>query len=130
MDVLNQIIYHINNIAASNNYHQFVNEPADLYKLEVSFIHWPEEHTNIPIHHVPFVVSEHLLSLYEFVFCPSILTFQPTSPLCLKLARLILSPLEIPKLFKLSHLPTLLAASISALHLLRGSDCPQNKHGP
>jgi hypothetical protein len=69
-DVLNQIICHINDIAANNHYHQFVHEPADLYKLEVSFIHRPEEHTIIWILHVPFVEAEHLLLLYEFVSLP------------------------------------------------------------
>jgi hypothetical protein len=38
MDVLHQIIYHINDIAAKNKFHQFVYEPADQYKLDVSFI--------------------------------------------------------------------------------------------
>jgi len=43
-DVLHQIIYHINNIANKNNhFHKFVHEPADLYKLEGSFIHRPED---------------------------------------------------------------------------------------
>jgi hypothetical protein len=30
-DVLNQIIFHINEIATNNHYHKFVHEPADLY---------------------------------------------------------------------------------------------------
>jgi hypothetical protein len=34
-DVLNQIIYHINDIASRNNYNKFAHEPADLYNLEV-----------------------------------------------------------------------------------------------
>jgi hypothetical protein len=44
-DVLHQIIYHINDIANKNHFHKFVHEPADLYKLEVSFIHRPEDQT-------------------------------------------------------------------------------------
>ncbi len=64
-DVLHQIIYHINDIASNNHFHKFVHEPADLYKLEVSFIHRPEEHTIILILHVPFVEAEQLLPLYE-----------------------------------------------------------------
>jgi hypothetical protein len=66
-DVLHQIIYHINDIATKNNFHKFVHEPADLYKLEVSFIHRPEEQTIILILHVPFVEAEQLLPLYKFV---------------------------------------------------------------
>jgi len=66
-DVLQQIIYHINDIAANNKFNQFVHEPADLYKLYVSFIHRPEEYTIILILHVPFVEADHLLTLYEFV---------------------------------------------------------------
>jgi hypothetical protein len=69
-DILNQIIYHINEIATNNHYHQFVHEPADLYKLEVSFIHRPEDYTIILILHVPFGEAEHLLPLYEFVALP------------------------------------------------------------
>jgi hypothetical protein len=69
-DVLNQIVYHINDIASKNNYNKFVHEPADLYKLEFSFIHCPEEHTIILILHVPFVGADHLLTLYKFVSLP------------------------------------------------------------
>jgi hypothetical protein len=69
-DVLHQIINHINDIAAKNKFHQFVHEPADLYKLDVSFIHRPEDHTIIQILHVPFVEADHLLTLYEFVSLP------------------------------------------------------------
>jgi len=64
--MLNQIIYHINDIASRNNYNKFVHEPADLYNLEVSFIHRPEEHTIILLLNVPFVEADHLLTLYEF----------------------------------------------------------------
>jgi hypothetical protein len=70
MDVLNQIIYHINDIANKNNYNKFVHEPADLYNLEVSFIRRPKEHTIILILHVPFVEADHLLTLYKFVLLP------------------------------------------------------------
>ena len=70
VDVLNQIITHINDIAGRNNYHKFVHEPADLYNLDVSFIHRPEEQTIILILHVPFVEADHLLTLYEFVSLP------------------------------------------------------------
>ena len=69
-DVLNQISFHINDIASKNKYHKFVHEPADLYDLQVSFIHRPEEHTIILILHVPFVEADHLLTLYKFVLLP------------------------------------------------------------
>jgi hypothetical protein len=69
-DVLNQIIYHINEIATNNHFDKFVHEPADLYKLEVSFIHRPEDYTIILVLHVPFVEAEHLLPLYESVSLP------------------------------------------------------------
>jgi hypothetical protein len=69
-DVLDQIIHHIDTIAASDQFNKFVHEPADLYKLEVLFIHRPEEHTIILILHVPFVGADHLLMLYEFVSLP------------------------------------------------------------
>jgi hypothetical protein len=74
-DVLNQIIHHINDIANKNNYNKFVHEPANLYNLEVSFIHQPEEHTIILILHVPFVEADHLLMLYEFVSLPIFFNF-------------------------------------------------------
>jgi hypothetical protein len=69
-DVLHQIIYHIDEIANKNHFQKFVHEPADLYKLEVSFIHRPEDQTIILILHVPFVETEQLLPLYEFVSLP------------------------------------------------------------
>jgi hypothetical protein len=56
-DVLHQIIYQINDIANKNQFHKFVHEPADLYKLEVSFIHRPEDQTVILVLHVPFCQS-------------------------------------------------------------------------
>ncbi len=68
--VLNQIIQHIDDISYRNNYHKFVHEPADLYNLDVSFIHRPEEQTIILVLHVPFVEADQLLSLYEFVSLP------------------------------------------------------------
>jgi len=70
VDVLNQIIQHIDDISYRNNYHKFVHEPADLYNLDVSFIHRPEEQTIILVLHVPFVEADQLLSLYEFVSLP------------------------------------------------------------
>ncbi len=70
MDVLDQIIHHIDDIAASNQFKKFVHEPADLYKLDASFIHRPEENTIILILHVPFVEADYLLTLYEFVSLP------------------------------------------------------------
>ncbi len=69
-DVLNKIIYHVNDIAANSHYHQLVHEPADLYKLEASFIHRPDDYTIILILHIPFVEAAHLLPLYEFVSLP------------------------------------------------------------
>jgi hypothetical protein len=69
-DVLHQVIYHIDDITNKNHFQKFVHEPADLYKLEVSLIHRPEEQNIILILHVPFVEAEQLLPLYEFVSLP------------------------------------------------------------
>jgi len=69
-DVLHQILFHIDTIANKNSFEKFVHEPADLYNLEVSFIHRPEEQTIILILHVPFVEAQKLLPLYEFVSLP------------------------------------------------------------
>jgi hypothetical protein len=69
-DVLQQIMFHIDSIANKNRIEKFVHEPADLYKLEVSFIHRPEQQTIILILHVPFVDAQQLLPLYEFVSLP------------------------------------------------------------
>jgi len=69
-DVLQQIMFHIDSIANKNRFEKFVHEPADLYKLEVSFIHRPEQQTIILILHVPFVDAQQLLPLYEFVSLP------------------------------------------------------------
>ncbi len=69
-DVLQRIMYHIDSIANKNHFEKFVHEPADLYKLEVSFIHQPEQQTIILILHIPFVEAQQLLPLYEFVSLP------------------------------------------------------------
>jgi len=87
VDVLNQIITHINDIAGRNNYHKFVHEPADLYNLDVSFIHRPEEQTIILILHVPFVEADHLLTLYEFVSLPIHFNFSANISVVLEVGR-------------------------------------------
>ncbi len=68
IDALETILHHIN--AANNKFHNFIHQPSDLYKLETSFIHRPEEQMVILILHVPFVEAENLLPLYEFISLP------------------------------------------------------------
>ncbi len=63
VDVLERIINHIKDTAATNKFHNFIHQNSDLYKLEASFIHCPEEQTVIFILHVPFVEAENLLPL-------------------------------------------------------------------
>ncbi len=53
----------IKDTAAKSKFHNFIHQPSDLYKLETSFIHHPEEHTVILILHVPYVETENLLPL-------------------------------------------------------------------
>jgi len=69
-DVLNTIVIHIKDIANKNNYNNFIHQPADLYELETSFIHWLEEQTVVIILLVLFVENENLLLLYEFFLLP------------------------------------------------------------
>lgn len=69
-DILNTIIQHIKDVTSKNNFHNFVHQPLDLYKLEVSFIHRQEKETVIIILHVPFVKADNLLLLYEFIPLP------------------------------------------------------------
>ncbi len=66
-NVLHQIMYHIDSVANKNSFEKFVHEPADLYKLEVSFIHRPEEQTIILILHVPFVEAQKLGLYVDFL---------------------------------------------------------------
>jgi len=75
VDVLDSILYHIKDTAAKNKYHNFIHQPSDLYKLEVSFIHRPEDKTVILILHVPFVETENLLPLFEFISLPIYFNF-------------------------------------------------------
>jgi hypothetical protein len=75
VDVLDTIFNHINDTAAQNKFHSFIHQPSDLYKLEMSFIHRPEEHTIILILHVPYVETENLLPLYEFISLPIYFNF-------------------------------------------------------
>jgi len=55
IDVLETIIKHIKDTATANKFHNFIHQPSDLYKLETSFIHRPEEQTVILILHVLLV---------------------------------------------------------------------------
>ena len=73
--MLDTIIHHIKDTAAKNKFHNFIHQPSDLYKLETSFIHRPEESTVILILHVPFVETENLLPLYEFISLPIYFNF-------------------------------------------------------
>jgi hypothetical protein len=75
IDVLDSILYHIKDTAAKIKFHNFIHQPSDLYKLEVSFIHRPEEQTVILILHVPFVETENLLPLFEFISLPIYFNF-------------------------------------------------------
>jgi hypothetical protein len=75
VDVLDSILYHIKDTAAKSKYHNFIHQPSDLYKLEVSFIHRPEDQTVILILHVPFVETENLLPLFEFISLPIYFNF-------------------------------------------------------
>ncbi len=113
-DVLNQIIYYINDIAAKNNYNKFVHEPADLNKLEVSFIHCQEEHTIILILHVPFIEADHLLTLYEFVSLPIHFNFSTNISVVLEV-RWTSSPSATQICFKLFRHRTSPAVNVWAL---------------
>jgi hypothetical protein len=62
-------------MAAKNKFHSFIHQPSDLYKLETSFIHRPEESTVILILHMPYVETENLLPLYEFISLPIYFNF-------------------------------------------------------
>jgi len=75
VDVLETILHHIKDTAANNKFHNFIHHTSDLYKLETSFIHRPEEQTVILILHVPFVEAENLLPLYEFISLPIYFNF-------------------------------------------------------
>jgi len=75
VDVLDTIVHHIKDTAAKNKFHNFIHQPSDLYKLETSFIHRPEESKVILILHVPYVETENLLLLYEFISLPIYFNF-------------------------------------------------------
>jgi hypothetical protein len=70
VDVLNTTVNHIKDMAAKNKFHNSVHQPSDLYKLDTSFIHRPEEHMIILILHIPFVETENLLPQNEFISLP------------------------------------------------------------
>jgi hypothetical protein len=128
MDVLNQIIYHINDIANKNNYNKFVHEPANLYNLEVSFIHRPEEHTIILILHVPFVEADHLLTLYEFVSLPIHFNFSANISIVPEVCRADLLTIGDTKLFQTLIVRPRKLPMLGHHLLLRGQDRPQDQH--
>jgi hypothetical protein len=67
VNILETIVHRIKDTAATNKFHNFIHQPSDLYKLETSFIHCPEEQTVILILHLPHVEAKNLLPLYEFI---------------------------------------------------------------
>jgi len=75
IDVLETIVNHTKDTAAANKFHNFVHQPSDPYKLHTSFIHRPEEHTVILMLHIPFVKTENILPLYEFISLPIYFNF-------------------------------------------------------
>ncbi len=75
VDILETIVHHIKDTAAKNKFHNFIHQPSDLYKFETSFIHILEEHTVILILQVPYVETENLLPLYEFISLPIYFNF-------------------------------------------------------
>jgi hypothetical protein len=88
VNVLETILYHIKDTAASNKFHNFINQPSDLYKLETSFINRPEDKTVILILHVPFVEAKNLLPLYEFISLPIYFNFFPNVSVILDVGKI------------------------------------------
>jgi hypothetical protein len=72
---LDTIVHHIKDTVAKNKFHSFIHQSSDLYKLETSFIHCPEESTIILILHVPYVETKNLLPLYKFISLPIYFNF-------------------------------------------------------
>jgi hypothetical protein len=66
---------HIEDVANTNGFHNFIHQPGNLYKQEASFIHWQEEQTMVIIHHVPLVEATNLLPLYKFIPLPIYFNF-------------------------------------------------------
>jgi hypothetical protein len=87
VDVLETILHHIKDTAANNKFHNFIHQPSNLYKLETSFIHRPEEQTIILILHVLFVEAENLLPLYEFISLPIYFNFSSNVSIILNVGK-------------------------------------------
>jgi hypothetical protein len=96
---LERIINHIKDTAATNKFQNLIHQPSDLYKLETSFIHHPEEQTVILILHVPFVEAENLLPIYKFISLPIYFNFSSKVSIIPDVVKLAL-----PKLSKLYSL--------------------------
>jgi len=75
IDVLERILNHIKDTAATNKFHNFIHQPSNLYKLETSFIHSPEEQMVILILRIPFIEAENFLPLYKFISLPIYFNF-------------------------------------------------------
>jgi hypothetical protein len=102
VDVLDTIVHHIKDTAAINKFHNFIHQPSDLYKLETSFIHHPEEFTVILILHVPYVENENLLPLYEFISLPIYFNFSSNISVVPDVGNRTSSQLATLKLFRRS----------------------------
>ncbi len=87
-DVLNTTVQHIKDVTSSNKFHNFIHEPVDLYKLDISFIHHMEEQMVIIILHAPFAEAKNLLLLYKIASLPVHFNFLPKFSLVLEVGKL------------------------------------------
>jgi hypothetical protein len=90
INVLETIVHHIKETAATNKFHNFIHQPSDLYKLETSFIHRLEEQTVILIVHVPYVEAKNLLLLYELISLPIYYNFSSNASVIPDIGKCIL----------------------------------------
>ncbi len=92
---------HIKDTAATNKFHNFIHQPSDLCKLDTSFIHQPEEQMVILILHVPFLKTENLLPLYEFISLPIYFNFASNVSVILNIGKLDLIAIGNTEAFRM-----------------------------
>ncbi len=68
MDQLNELYAHLQTAAANNNYKLLIQNPQDIFQLDVSYVR--KNSDVLILVHVPCLTDTHLLTIYRYANLP------------------------------------------------------------
>jgi len=83
-DSLRAAVDHSKQVAADNDYNNYVHHTSDLFQLETSFLYNTSSRTLVIIVHIPMVKREHLLTMHKYVPLPLASHFMENASLVAK----------------------------------------------